>query len=91
MELHRIGSGSLLPDLTLMIAVTPDVAAARLAARDGGAADRIGGRPAAFHTAVAAAFDRFVTNEPTRFARINGDGSAETIHAAVLVALERLA
>ena len=90
MDLHRIGSGGLLPDLTLLITVSPHIAAQRLAARDGDAADRIGGRPEAFHAAVADAFVRFAEAEPTRFARIDGDGSAEETHTAVLAALGRL-
>lgn len=87
MDLHRIGSQGLLPDLTLLIEVSPQVAASRLAARDGDTADRIGGRPAEFHAAVAAAFDRFASAEPQRFARIDGDGTPEAIHGAVLAAL----
>ncbi len=86
-ELHRIGSDGLLPDLTLLIKISPAVAAARLALRDSGSADRIGGRDAAYHAAVAAAFARFADAEPTRFARINGDASAEAVHAAILSAL----
>ena len=89
-ELHRIGSQGLLPDLTLLVDVSPAVAAARLAKRDSGAADRIGGRGAAYHAAVAAAFVRFAEAEPERFARIDGDESAEAVHAAVLAALARL-
>ena len=89
-ELHRIGSQGLLPDLTLLVEVSPAVAAARLAKRDGGAADRIGGRGAAYHAAVAGAFFRFAEAEPERFARIDGDESAEAVHAAVLAALARL-
>ena len=89
-ELHRIGSQGLLPDLTLLVDVSPAVAAARLAKRDSGAADRIGGRGAAYHAAVAAAFARFAEAEPERFARIDGDESAEAVHAAVLAALARL-
>lgn len=88
MELHRIGSGGLLPDLTMLIEVSPAVAQARLDARDGGEVDRIGGRSAEFHARVAAAFDRFASAEPGRFARIDGNGSAESIHMAVLTALE---
>ncbi len=91
MELHRIGSGGLLPDLTLLIEVSPAIAAQRLAARDGDSADRIGGRPEAFHAAVAARFDLMAKADPERFARIDGNGSAEAIHAAVLAALGRLA
>lgn len=90
MDLHRIGSAGLLPDLTLLFEVTPNIVAQRLALRDGDQADRIGGRDAAYHAAVAAAFRHFADAEPDRFARINGDGSAEIVHAAVMAALEPL-
>ena len=88
--LHQIGSQGLLPDLTLLIEVTPAVAAARLAQRDGGAADRIGGREATYHAAVAAAFVRFTAAEPARFARIDGNVSAEAVHAAIIAAVGAL-
>jgi dTMP kinase len=91
LDLHRIGSGGLLPDLTLLVEVDPDVAAARLLARDHGAADRIGGRPAEFHARVAEAFARFALAEPARFARIDGNGSPADTHAAVMAALQVLA
>lgn len=91
MELHRIGSQGLLPDLTLLIEVSPEVAAARLSARDGNVSDRIGGRPADFHARVAAAFCRFAEEQPGRFARIDGNGDAETTHRAILSAIEALA
>jgi dTMP kinase len=91
LDLHRIGSGGLLPDLTLLIDVSPGVAAARTAARDGLGADRIGGRGAAYHARVAAAFARIAEAEPARFARIDGDGTAETVHRAVVSALGAIA
>lgn len=89
-ELHRIGSQGLLPDLTLLLEVSPAVAAARLARRDGGEADRIGGRAASYHASVAAAFTRLVLAESERFARIDGDSSADAVHAEILEALSRL-
>ncbi|MFN5245051.1 MAG: dTMP kinase [Novosphingobium sp.] len=90
LDLHRIGSGGLLPDLTLLFEVSPAIVAARLAARAGDQADRIGGRDASYHAAVAAAFARFAEAEPERFARINGDGSPDQVHAGVMTALEPL-
>lgn len=87
MELHRIGSGGLLPDVTLLIEVSPDVARQRAAARDVDGADRIGGRDEAFHAKVAAAFSRFADAEPVRFARIDGNSDAETVNRAVMAAL----
>lgn len=90
LELHRIGSGGLLPDLTLLIEVSPAVARERTAARDVDGADRIGGRDEAYHAKVAAAFARFAEAEPDRFARIAGDGSPQEVHQAVMQALERI-
>ncbi len=87
MELHRIGSGGLLPDLTLLIEVSPATATARLSARDGDAADRIGGRDADYHAAVSAAFARFAETEASRFARIDGNGDAAAVHDAAMAAV----
>lgn len=90
MDLHRIGSGGLLPDLTLLVEVSPETAAARLDLRDAGNADRIGGRGPDYHAKVSAAFARFAEAEPARFARIDGNGSAEDVHRAVMAALAGL-
>lgn len=87
LALHQVGSQGLLPDLTLLIEVSPEVSAARTAARDLGGADRIGGRGAEYHARVAAAFAALAEAEPARFARIDGDGSADQVHAQVLAAL----
>ena len=88
MELHQIGSHGLLPDLTFLFQVSPEVSAKRLVLRDGDTADRIGGRSKDFHAAVSAAFDRFAKADPQRFVRINGDGTVDQIHDFVLAALE---
>jgi dTMP kinase len=90
LDLHRVGSDGLLPDLTLLFEVPPEVAAERLAARDPDGADRIGGREAAYHARVAEAFARFAEAEPQRFARIDASGSREQAHAAVMAALAPL-
>lgn len=90
LTLHRIGSGGLLPDLTLLLEVAPDIAATRLAQRDPDGADRIGGRDAAYHAKVAAAFARFADAEPERFARIDTGGSRQAAHGRIMAALARL-
>jgi dTMP kinase len=89
-ELHRIGSEALLPDLTLLVEVTAEVAMARLALRDTDGSDRIGGRDAAYHARVAGAFSAFASAEPTRFARIDGNGDPQSTQALVLAALAPL-
>jgi len=87
LELHRIGSGGLLPDLTLLIEIPPEVAAERLASRDPEGSDRIGGRSAAYHARVARAFANFAEAEPKRFARIDGNGTTEHTHQEIMTAL----
>ncbi len=88
LELHRVGSGGFMPALTLLIEVTPEVAEQRVSLRDGEERDRIGGRDAAFHAKVAARFGEIADAEPNRVVRIDGNGSAEEVHAGVLKALD---
>lgn len=90
LALHRIGSKGLLPDLTLLIEVPEAEVAQRLQVRDGGDADRIGGRGSVYHGRVAEAFRRFAASEPGRFARIDGSGDAEAIHQRILAAMAPL-
>ncbi len=90
LALHRIGSGGLLPDLTLLIEIAPEIAARRIAARDPDGADRIGGRDAAYHARVAAAFARIAEAEPARFSRIDGNGDTQATHDLVMEALAPL-
>ena len=89
-RLHGIGSGGLLPDLTILITAPPERVADRLIARDGANADAIGGRAAHYHMRVMEAFDNFANAEPDRFAVIDGEGSLEDVHARVLAAVTQL-
>jgi dTMP kinase len=90
LDLHRIGSGGLLPDLTLLLEVPAAVAAERVSARDTGYTDRIGGRDEAYHARVGRAFRRFAKAEPERFAVIDSGGSRDATHADILTALAPL-
>jgi dTMP kinase len=90
LELHRFGSGGLMPDLTVLLEATPEEIAKRLARRDGGESDRIGGREAEFHARVEQAFRHFAEAEPARFVRIDGSGPPEATHMAILEALAPL-
>lgn len=87
-ELHRIGSGGLLPDLTILITVSADTASDRLALRDRGSSDRIGGRSSQYHADVAQAFRQIASREPGRFAVVGGDGDERQTQERVLAALE---
>jgi dTMP kinase len=88
--LHEIGSGGLRPDLTLLIAIDPALAARRIAARDGDAADAIGGRGEDYHRAVAGAFAAIAADQPAGFAIIDGSGTPAEVHARVIAALASL-
>ena len=90
MALHRIGSGGLLPDLTILLEGRDDVVAQRLRAREGGESDRIGGREDAFHRKVADAFRRLAQAEPRRFVRIDSSGPREETQRAILEATSSL-
>ncbi|MEO6040989.1 MAG: dTMP kinase [Croceibacterium sp.] len=88
LALHRVGTGGLLPDLTLLFELDPATAQARLAARDGAGDDVIGGRGTVYHGAVAATFAVLAEQEAERFARIDGSGGEHAVHARVLAALD---
>ena len=88
LALHQIGSKGLLPDRTVVLELDPLAVAARLAERDRGISDRIGGRDAAYHARVAAAFRHFAQADPQRFALVQANGTAQAVHARVLAAIE---
>lgn len=87
-QLHTIGSGGILPDLTIIIAADRASATARQNLRDGGELDAIGGRDEVYHAAVNHAFVEFAQAEPGRFTVIDGAGCVEEVHGRVLAAME---
>lgn len=90
MAVHRIGTGDLLPDRTLVLEIPVEAGRARAAGRDGTAADRFAARGDAFHLAVATAFRRFAAAEPARFRLIDAQGTPDEVTDAVLTALADL-
>lgn len=85
--LHAFGSQGLRPDLTLLVEADPATVAMRLAQRDGGQSDAIGGRDAAYHAEVAARFRTLAEADPGGFRVIDGNGTPEEVHARVWAAL----
>ncbi|MBT0671381.1 dTMP kinase [Novosphingobium profundi] len=90
LDLHRIGSEGLLPDLTLLVEVESVEVVRRLALRDTAGSDRIGGREQAYHDRVSATFRRLAEQDADRFARIDGNGDPQEIHARIMSALTPL-
>lgn len=90
LALHRIGSEGHLPDRTLLLQLPEAEATARAALRDRGDSDRIGGRDAAYHARVAAAFARYAAADPVRFRMVDASGASETVTARLMEALDDL-
>lgn len=90
MTLHRIGSGGLLPDRTLLFQLPADVAAARLAARDGDRPDRMGAKPAQYHARLAARFAELAAAEAARWRVIDANAPAGDVTDRAIAALEDL-
>lgn len=88
--LHAFGSGGFLPERTLLLTLRPEEAAKRAAVRDRDGADRIGGRDAAYHAAVASAFEAIAAAEPDRVRRIDARGTPEEVTARLIDALADL-
>jgi dTMP kinase len=87
-ELHRIGSGGVLPDRTLILVLDEGSERARL--RDGSAGDRIGGRASNYHAAVQFAFEQIARDEPQRVRLVDASGAEEQVTARLLDALSDL-
>lgn len=77
-EVWRVGqaaTGRLLPDLTLLIDVPPEVAHARV----GPPRDRLEDRPDAFRRLVREGYLRALDDYPTPFALVDGSADPETV------------
>ncbi len=90
LALHAFGSAGLRPDRVILLEGDEAALTARLAARDGAASDAIGGRPATYHRAVAAAFRTLAQHDPDGFVRIDAIGEPQAVHQRVLNALADL-
>lgn len=87
MALHDVGSEGMRPDVTVLIEVAPEAVTARLADRDLGVSDAIGGRDARYHADVADAFGNFAAAEPELFVTVNGEGTPAEVHNRIMAAI----
>ncbi|WBY15770.1 dTMP kinase [Erythrobacteraceae bacterium WH01K] len=88
-ELHAFGSEGLRPDLTLVIDVPAELREQRLALRDAGGSDAIGGRTSDYHAAVR---ESFVTNAASDSSSIviDGEGTPGDVHDRIMAAVRPL-
>ncbi len=80
--LHRMASGDLWPDLTLVLQVAPGQGLARAGAR-GDSERRFEGHTADFHDRVAAFFAELPHREPDRCQGLAADQPIETLASAI--------
>lgn len=82
-RINRVATGGLTPDLTLLLELDTEAAAAR-----GGEDDRFEREGSELQEQVATAYDRLASAEPGRWRRIRADRDPEAVHADVLQAVE---
>lgn len=85
--LHDFGSKGLRPDCSVLLEVDEARLAERLAERDGGNSDAIGGRSVDYHRAVAERFRALADADPQGFAVVDGNGSPDEVHARIMAAV----
>jgi dTMP kinase len=88
MELHRVGSGGLLPDRTILLELSPEEGLARAAARATQEPDRMGSKSADYYARVAAQFRALAQGEPMRFRIVEASGERESVGARILTSLK---
>jgi len=81
-DLNRIATGGLMPDLTVLIRVDPEIGLGR--ARSG---DRFEAEGLEFQRLVAGAYEEIARREPDRVVVVDGAGSPEEVHGRVLAVL----
>jgi dTMP kinase len=86
--INDFATGGLAADRTLLLAIDPAVARARLGAR-GAAADRLEGEDDGFFTAVAAAYEDLAAADPARWVVLDATLPPDALLAAALDALHR--
>lgn len=91
MKLHKIGSGGLLPDRTLLLEMPMDEAYFRSFARDEPTGqDRFGRKLGSYHDRVVETFASLAETDSHRFRRVNAEGTIEEVTSRLLAALEDL-
>jgi dTMP kinase len=78
-RLNEWATDRLMPDLTILLWIEPDLARARA-----GEEDRFEGEGAALQRRVAAAYDQLAAAEPARWRRVDATRPPDEVHADVL-------
>jgi dTMP kinase len=82
-RINRFATGGLAPDLTFLLSIHPDAAAARA-----GESDRFEDEGLGLQEAVRAAYEEIAAADPGRWRRIDADRPPQEVHADVLAEVE---
>jgi dTMP kinase len=85
----RWATGGLIPDLTLLLDLDPEVGLRRARGRSG-RADRLEAEALDFHTRVREGFLALAAADPARYAIVDADGAPDQVAGAVRAAVHRL-
>ena len=86
LALHRVGSGGLLPDRTLLLDLSVEEGARRAEARSA-TADRMGAKTQDYYLRVAERFRSMAAEDPDRFRVIDAAGSPSDVSTRIMSAL----
>ena len=84
-EICDLATGGVWPDLTLLLRIAPERAAARIGRR---AADRFEGEGIELQRRVAEGYDEVARRHPERVRVIDADQDRDSVHAAVLAEVQ---
>ncbi len=84
-EICDLATGGVWPDVTILLRIAPDVAAARIGRRK---ADRFEGEGIELQRLVAEGYDEVARRHPDRVRAVDADGDRENVHAAVLAEVQ---
>lgn len=90
MALHRIGSGGLMPDRTIVLDLPQDMGAKRVSSRASDEPDRMGTKRAAYYQRVISFFHDVAAHEPERVRLIDASGSVDEVTKRLIDALADL-
>ena len=82
-RVNEFATGGLVPDLTFLLVLEPEAAAAR-----GGEDDRFEGEGRALQAAVLAGYEKLARADPARWHRLDASAPVPEIHAKVLASVE---
>ena len=88
-ELNRFAIHDLMPDKTIFLAVSNEIAQQRMGARSE-ALNRLDNEKADFHEKVRAGYEKLLQRDPQRIVKIDASGSVDHVSATAMKEIEKV-